>query len=295
MTNINQAGLGAHMRPSVGTLPLIPVVDELEALEFLVDDDETLPRRIGPVWRHRPSLLLVRARAQFHTAELGRLLDLVREGQLRPSDKVRDSAQALALLINAANLATVLIAHRTAADYRALAEFRRAMRRQARSSGDAATRNRVDIICGGEFVAASEQDMRPARLPRAAPCGLVAREGEAGAYTLDMSGSLRLWWRTGVDPQDLLEGARALLAQVDIWRRIQQKVGEPSYWDDAVNGGVLIAYARLARLALRPARDMGEARIKRDAINLIAPRSRDPDAMRAAVEWAVEIGRPTAL
>ena len=269
-----------------GRLPLVPVTDDLEALEHLIDDDERPLQRFAAVWRDRPRLVAVRARARFHTDELGRLLSQVREGQITASAEVLSCARALALLIDCANVATILIAPRDDEDYRALASFRRALRAQARRSRDAALRHHTDMICGGAFVAMSEQHLRQPRLPQAAPDTLSAQPGEAAAYPLALAPSLQLWLETGIDPGDHLEGARALLAQVDVWRRVQRRLTDPELLDEAIRGAMLLAYARLARLVTWPARDPDEVAIKRAALDLIAPRHRDPEHLRAAIEWA---------
>ncbi len=56
--------------------------------------------------------------------------------------------------------------------------------------------------------------------------------------------------------------------------------------DAAIRGAMLLAYSRLARLVLWPARDADEVAIQRKALDLIAPRHRDPNDWRAAIEWA---------
>jgi hypothetical protein len=266
--------------------PLVPVVDELEALERLIDDDAPALRRFAAVWQDRPPLVAVRARARFHTDELGRLLDQVHEGQITASAEVLNCARALALLIDSANVATILIAPRYDEDHRALASFRRALRAQARRWRDAAVRHRTERLCGGTFVAMSEQHLRPPRLPQASPDGLAAKPGEAAAYPLALAASLQLWLETGIDPGDGLAGARAVLAQVDSWRRVQQQLNDPSLLDAAIRGAMLLAYSRLARLVLWPARDADEVSIQHAALDLVAPRHRDPDHLRAAIEWA---------
>ncbi|MDP3600897.1 MAG: hypothetical protein Q8R85_07015 [Bosea sp. (in: a-proteobacteria)] len=266
--------------------PTVQVTDDLEALERLIDDDVPALGRFAAVWRDRPSLVAVRARARFHTDELGRLLDQVREGQITVSAEVLSCARALALLIDSANVATMLIAPRDEEDHRALASFRRALLAQARRSRDGALRHQTDAICGGTLVAMSEQNLRPPRLPQASPEGLAAQPGEAAAYPLALAPSLQLWLETGIDPGDLLAGARALLAQVNSWRRVQQRLTDPGLLDAAIRGAMLFAYSWLARLVLWPAHDTDEVSIQRAALDLIAPRHRDPEHLRAAVEWA---------
>ncbi|MET3889007.1 hypothetical protein ABIE41_000083 [Bosea sp. OAE506] len=269
-----------------GRFPLVQVIDEFEALERLVDDDAPPLRRFAAVWQDRPSLVAIRARARFHTDELGRLLDQVREGQITASAEVLNCARALALLIDSANVATMLIAPRDDEDHRALASFRRALRAHARRSRDAALRQQTDVICGGALVAMSEQHLRLPRLPQPSPNGLAAKPGEAAAYPLALTPSLQLWLETGIDPGDGLASARALFAQIDSWRRVQQRLKDPGLLDVAIGGAMLLAYARLARLVLWPARDSDEIAVQCAALDLIAPRHRDPDHLRAAVAWA---------
>lgn len=277
-------------RPVTGTicrlLPLVHVTDELEALECLIDDDAPPLRRFALLWQDRPSLVAIRARARFHTTELGCLIAQVRKGQIAASAEVLCCIRALALLIDSANVATILIAPRDDEDHRALASFRRALRAYARRSRDPALRHRTELLCGGTLVAMSEHNVRPPRLPQASPDGLVAQPGEAAAYRLVLAPSLQLWIETGIDTGDLIAGARALLAQVDRWRRVQPRLTDPGLLDAAIRGATLLAYARLARLVLWPARDTEEVSIQRATLDLIAPRHRDPGQLRAAVEWA---------
>jgi hypothetical protein len=277
-------------RPETGTisgrLSLVPVTDELEALERLIDDDAPPLRRFAVLWQDRPPLVAIRARARFHTDELGCLLGQVREGQIAANAEVLCCIRALALLIDSANVATILIAPRDDEDHRALASFRRALRAHARRSRDPALRHRTELLCGGTLVAMSEQNVRPPRLPQATPDGFAAGPGEAAAYPIALAPSLQLWLETGIDPGDGLAGACALLAQVDCWRRVRRRLTDPGLLDASIRGATLLAYSRLARLVLWPARDADEVAIQRKALDLIAPRHRDPGQLRAAVEWA---------
>ena len=272
--------------------PLVDIIDELEALEFLGDDDQSGLRRSASVWRERPSLLPVRARARFHAAQIEGLLTALGDGIVKVDDLKSDAVQAWAILINAGNVATMLIAPRSDGDYRARADLRRALRHQARRSGEPHIAYRVSRMCGGDFVALSEDGMRPARLPKvlAQHC-LSARASEPAAYPVAMARSLQLWLATPVDLADLFDGARTLLAQVDVWRRLQGKIADPSRLDDPIRGAELLAYGRLARIGVWRALDEDDLAVKQAALDLIAPRGRDPDHMRAAIEWAIDLGR----
>jgi len=272
--------------------PLVGIVDELDALEFLGDDDQHRLRRCSSVWRERPSLLPIRGRARFHAAQIDALLTAMGNGTIKVDDLKADCVRAWAVLINASNVATMLIAPRSDADYRARADLRRALRHQARRSDEPHIADRVSRMCGSDFFALSEEGMRPARLPKVcADHYLGAAPGQPAAYPLAVARSLRLWLETPVDLSDLFDGARALLAQVDVCRRLQSKVTDASLWVDRIQGAELLAYGRLARIGVWPAHDVDDLAIKKAALDLIAPRYRDPDHMRAAIEWAVELGQ----
>ena len=286
------ADIAAAWRSAAADAPLVGIIDELEALEFLGDEDRSLLRRCASVWRERPSLLPIRARARFHAAQIEDLLSALRDGTVTVDDLKSDAVRAWAILINAGNIATMLIAPRGDGDYRARADLRRALRRETRRSGEPDLACRVSRMCGGDFVALSEDGMRPARLPTvSAEHGLSATEGEPAAYPVAIARSLQLWLSTPVDLADLFDGARTLLAQVDVWRRLQGKVADPTLWTDCIRGAELLAYARLARIGVCRVLDDDDLAIKRATLDLIAPRGRDPDPMRAAIEWAVDLGR----
>ena len=288
----NDAEIATAWHSAATDLKLVGIVDELEALEFLGDEDQSILGRCASVWRERPSLLPVRTRAQFHAAQIENLLTALGGGTVKVDDLKFDCVRAWAILINAGNVATMLIAPGSEADYSARADLRRALRRQARRSGEPSIAYRVSRMCGGDFVAMSEDSMRPAKLPKvAAEHCLSAAAGEPAAYPVAMARSLQLWLETPIDLADLFNGARALLAQIDVWRRVQGKVADPTIWADCIRGAELLAYSRLARIGVCRALDDDGLAIKRAALDLIAPRGHDPDHMRAAIEWAVELGR----
>lgn len=290
MKAITEVGNGSDCEPWQLTTGLIPVCDELEALEFLIDDDEPALRRVAAVWRNRPALVQIRARAQFHTSEIARLLGYAQDGTVRPDPAVLESAKALALLIDSANIASLLVAPRGHDDHRALAGLRRAMRKVATRSCDPDVRGLVTQICGGEFVAMSEAHVKSPRLPPLAYRSDNASAGRPGLYSSTSAPSLQLWLTTGIDPADLLDGARSLLKQLDIWHRVQSRISEPGLLEHPIRGAELLAYSRLARVVLWPARDADEIAIRQEARAVIAPRDRDPDRLRAVVEWAFERG-----
>lgn len=130
------------------------------------------------------------------------------------------------------------------------------------------------------------------KITEATAAGIPIRQcvGRPGLYSSTSTPSLQLWLTTGIDPADLLDGARSLLKQLDIWRRVQSRISEPGLLEHPIRGAELLAYSRLARVVLWPARDAGEIAIRQEALAVIAPRDRDPDRLRAVVEWAFERG-----
>ncbi len=288
----NDADIATAWHSAAPDLKLVGIVDELEALEFLGDEDQSILGRCASVWRERPSLLPVRTRAQFHAAQIENLLTALRGCTVKVDDLKFDCVRAWAILINAGNVATMLIAPGSEADYRARADLRRALRHQARRSGEPDIVCSVSRMCGDDFVAMSEEGMRPARLPKVSVENyLRAAAGEPAAYPVATARSLQLWLETPVDFADLFDGARALLAQIDVWRRLQGKISDPTLLDHPLRGAELLAYARLARIGVCRALADDDLAIKRAALDLIAPRARDPDHMRAAIQWAIELGR----
>ena len=273
----NDADIATAWHSAAIDVPLVGIVDELESLEFLGDDDQSLLRRCASVWRERPSLLQIRARAHFHAAQIENLLTALGDSTVKVDDLKFDAVQAWAILINAGNVATILIAPNTNADCRARADLRRALRRSAHRSGEPEIAYRVSRMCDGDFVALAEEGMRPARLPKvSAEHCLRAAVGEPAAYPVAMARSLKLWLETPIDVADLFDRARALLAQIDVWRRLQCKISDPSRLDDPLRGAELLAYARLAKIGVCRALDDDDLAIKRAALDLIGPRGHDP-------------------
>ena len=66
------------------------------------------------------------------------------------------------------------------------------------------------------------------------------------------------------------------------------------HMDGGCRGALILAYARLCRIGLWPARSSGDLIAKMEVERLISERAADPDPMHAAVEIALGVGRRIA-
>lgn len=281
---------------------LYPVLDDLEALEFYGDDDQGHLRRLSTLWRSQPSLVQVRARAQFHAAELRRLTEIANADEQRRSENLA-TACALSLLVDAGNAATFLISPISADDEQARLSFARAFRRSADRSGKPQEQHFAERILGGAFVVMSEQG-RSRRDPAASVARFIAQSradhgaeallanascNQPGFYPIEGARSLQLWFETGVDLADLFDGARALFHIVNVAERMRGADHELQIID-AIKGARLLAYARICRIGLRPAQDADDLAVKQATSKLMTTRMRDGDRNLAIAQWAMGLG-----
>ncbi|CAH1680389.1 conserved hypothetical protein [Hyphomicrobiales bacterium] len=283
---------------------LYPVTDELAAMERLVPEAPSAMERYALFWNGRPALLPIRARSVAHAAELTRFIGLAYNSmdEIEPN---LDSCNALSILLNAANLAMMLITPRGTDDAWARAAFAATLRRQARRLRGARFQHQVDRIlrrddagfpdavadryAPGDKIA--HAIARAAASSDAGPLPHVATEGEAAVFTLEHAPSLQRWFDRGVDLADLLSGVRELFAQVMTWTRAWRSTAkERRLAVDAIAGARLLAFARLCRIGLWPARNADEVMVKREALRLLVAYRSEPDAMRALAELAFDRG-----
>jgi hypothetical protein len=283
---------------------LYPVTDELAAIERLVPEAPSTMERYALFWNGRPALLPIRARSIAHAAELTRFIRLAHDAM----DEIEanlDSCNALSILLNAATIAMMLITPRDADDAWARAAFATTLRRQARRLRDARFQHEVDRILRRDDTgvpdavagrsASSDKIVhaiaRAAASSDAGPLPHVATEGEAAVFTLEHALSLQLWFDRSVDLADLLSGVRELFALVMTWTRAWRGTAqERRLAVDAIAGARLLAFARLCRIGLWPARNANEVMVKREALRLLAAHRSRPDAMRALAEVAFDRG-----
>lgn len=275
------------------------VVDDLAALERLVPVAPSEAEGLAIFRNQLPGLLEIRGRGQAHTEQVRRLILLLarEKGQV---ERWIDVANALTILTNASNLALLLLPARSADDVWAREQFGRNLLRHARRNGDG-----EDIALARRAV--GDLPQRPAHL--ALPTGAnavaemietmarrvgalqlkpgdVTEAGAPRAWTLEQAGSLKAYFAAAPDLGELLDGARHLLALVDELRRGDQPTGMD---DAAIEGGQILAYARLLRVALWPARNATDVAAKIAARDLVRSRDADPD--RLGVLWEIAFGQ----
>ena len=103
--------------------------------------------------------------------------------------------------------------------------------------------------------------------------------------------ALEAWFAAPPDLTALLEEALGLFAQIKTWSsgedRLSQRYG-------ARRGALILAYARLCRIGLWPARSECDLAAKRASEFLVGERTDDPDPMRALAEIALGVGERIA-
>ncbi|MCR4524517.1 MULTISPECIES: hypothetical protein [Bosea] len=278
---------------------LHPVIDDLAGLERLVPVAPGETESLAIFRNQLPGLLALRGRGQAHTEQVRRLILLLarEKGQV---ERWIDVANALTLLTNASNLALLLLPTRSEDDVWAREQFGRNLLRHARRNGDG-----EDIALARRAV--GDLPQRPAHLALPTSAAAVAEmietmarrvgalqpkpqdEPEPGApraWALEQADSLKAYFAAAPGLADLLDGACKLFALIDDLRRGYRPTGMD---DAAIEGGLILAYARLLRIALWPARSAPDVATKIAARDLVRARDADPDRLGAL--WEIAFGQ----
>lgn len=276
-----------------------PVVDDLTGLERLVPEAPSEVESLA-LFRHQlPSLLALRGRGQAHTEQVRRLIGLI----ALEKDQVEawiDVANALTILTNASNLGLLLLPARNEDDAWAREQFGRNLLRHAHRHGDG-----EDLALASRAV--GELPRRPVHI--SIPAGadairemietmarrvgaLQLRPGDTdepdapGVHTLEQADSLKAYFAAAPNLAGLLDSARSVLAIVDEVRAMARPGVMAT---DVIEGGLILAYARLIRVALWPARNEAEVAAKIAARDLVRSRDADPDRLGAL--WEIAFGQ----
>ncbi|BCB21619.1 MULTISPECIES: hypothetical protein [Bosea] len=110
-----------------------------------------------------------------------------------------------------------------------------------------------------------------------------------GVHHLEHAPSLEAWFNDPPDLAALLNEAHELFARVAVWEPDQGPFGY-----GAKRGALILAYAKLCRIGLWPARIRADLVAKMEAERLVSERAGDPDAMRALAEIALGVGNRIA-
>jgi hypothetical protein len=279
------------------------VIDELAAIETLLPDGSDELERHAALFERLPPLLTLRGRVLQHSRQYERFLALAEADPSALEQRV-DTANGLAIIGHAGEIAMLLVPAISPED-----RFARTLLSQERS---------LQYADGGG-VHAAELVMRALRGPGSshtmgltldgrippelaelarrfrgrAICG-DAVESEPcvhGAYRLEDAPALEAWFSEPPDLISLLDEAKACLVSVDAWSE-QEDIGP--HWFGAIGGARVLAYAKLCRVGLWPARSHDDLVAKMEVERLICERAADPDHMRALVEIALGVGRRIA-
>lgn len=274
------------------------VVDDLAALERLVPVAPTEVESLAIFRRQLPGLLELRGRGQAHTEQVRRLIGLL----AREKDQVErwiDVANALTIMTNASNLALLLLPARSEDDAWAREQFGRNLLRHARQHGDgeeiALARRAVGELSSkpvhltlptGIAEVTEMIETMARRVGALQPKPEVAAPGAPSVHTLEQAESLKAWFDAAPDLAGLFGGAQKVLALVDNLRGIPEPDAMTA---DAIEGGLILAYARLIRVALWPARYYDDVSAKIAARDLVRGRDADPGHLGAL--WEIAFGQ----
>ena len=299
MTNINTATLrGLNLSSETAV-----VIDELAAVETLLPETDDDLERHAMLFDRLPPLLTLRGRALQHSRQYERFLALA-EADPSALDQHVDTANALAVLGHAGEIAMLLVPPISSED-----RFARELLSQERSlqyadGGGVHAAELMMRALGGPGSSHTMGLTRDGRIPPelaelarrfrgGALCGdAVAIDASMhGAYRLEDAPVLEAWFNEPPDLISLLDEAKANLASVDAWSE-QEDIGP--HWYGAIGGARVLAYAKLCRIGLWPARSHVDLVVKMKVQRLICERAADPDHMRALVEIALGVGRRIA-
>ncbi len=280
----------------------VAVFDELAGFDALLPDLPDALERHAALLERLPPLLDLHGRALAHARQYQRFLALAEADPSSLEYRV-NTANALAVLAHAGEIAVLLIPAGSPED-----RFTRVMlsnersrtydsgggvhdlalmeRALGRSLGDGGHRFAVGARVPPELAVAAKR-FSGAILPESGACdGSVA-----GVYVLEDAHALEAWFGAPPDLRVLLDEARALFASIEAWSEPEDP--GPS-WYGATRGALILAYARLCRIGLWPARSHDDLVTKMAVERLICERAADPDHMRALVELALGVGRRIA-
>ncbi len=246
---------------------------------------------------------LQREREETHLVQVS--LSGCRLAEADPSalDHLVDIGNALAVLAHAGGIAMLLVPPGSAEDRFAKALLAKERDQQYRNGGGVHDAKLMERALRRSFADSNPRLVIGARIPAGMDeaarrfSGAVLPQPGAGdgaapdVYNLEHGPALEAWFDDPPDLALLLDEARDLLASVEAWSQAEP----PSpFWYGARRGALILAYAKLCRIGLWPARTSADLVAKMETERLISERTEDPDAMRALVEIALDVGRRIA-
>ena len=290
------------LRDLVFTTDSVPITDELSALDGLLPDMPDEVERHAGLLEQLPPLLDLRERALVHVREYQRFLTLA-EADPSALEHFVDIGNAVALLAHAGEIAMLLVPPGSPEDHFAMAMLAKERGEQYRRGEGVHDGKLMERALRRSFADSHPRLVIGARIPpgmqdaarrfRGAvlPHAINGDSNSANVYLLEHGLALEDWFDKPPDLAILLDEARQLFAEIETWSQAEP----PSpFWYGARRGALILAYARLARIGIWPARGSDDLVVKMEVERLISGRAADPDPMRAAVEIALGVGRRIA-
>ncbi|MBN9469344.1 MAG: hypothetical protein J0J10_11280 [Bosea sp.] len=290
------------LRDLVFTTDTVPVIDELAGFDALVPDLSDDLKRLTALLERLPPILDLRGRALVHTQQYERFLALAEADPEELGARV-DTANALAILAHAGEIAMLLVPSGSPENRFARAMLSKERNKQYRNGGGVHDPELMDRALRRSFAHGSPQLALGKRIPpgmenaakrfsgAVLPLPETCDGTSPGVHHLEHASALEAWFNAPPDLDALLDGARKLLKQIDV--RSQAADAWPFLYG-ARRGALILAYAKLCRIGLWPARSSADLIAKMEVERLITERAHDPDAMRALVEIALGVGRRIA-
>ncbi|MEZ2408840.1 hypothetical protein AB6806_18660 [Bosea sp. RCC_152_1] len=274
------------------------VIDDLAGLERLVPEAPSEIESLALFHNQLPGLLEIRGRGQAHTEQVRRIIGLIAREPHQVETWI-DVVNALTIVTNASNLALLLLPARSQDDVWAREQFGRSLLRHTRRNGDGEETALAHRAFGelqkrprhltlpetGDAVREIIETMAR-RVGALQPKAEAAEPGTPGVYTLEQAESLKAYFTAAPDLAGLFGRAKQLLAVVDELRAITEP---DAMMNDAIEGGLILAYATLLRVALWPARYDDDVGAKIAARDLVRSRAADPDRFGAL--WEIAFGQ----
>lgn len=298
MTDITASSL----RDLVFTTYTVPIIDELAALDRLLPEKPDELECHAALLERLPPILDLRGRALVHTQQYERFLTLA-EADPAALEHLVDIGNALAVLAHAGGIAMLLVPPTSREDRFARAMLAKERNRQYASGTGVHDPELMRRALQRSFSDSSPRLIIGARVPpglwEAAQrfTGAVLPQPDTGdgsgpdVYHLEHGLGLEAWFDNPPDLILLLGEARDLFAKIEAWSQ-----AEPlsPFWYGARRGALILAYAKLCRIGLWPARVPADLVAKMEVERLVFERAGDPDAVRALAEIALGVGRRTA-
>ncbi|WP_089174474.1 hypothetical protein [Bosea sp. AS-1] len=290
------------LRDLVFTTDSVPVIDELAALDALLPEMSDELERHATLLERLPPLLDLRGRAIVHARDYQRFLTLA-EADPSALEYMINIGNALALLAHAGEIAMLLVPPGSPEDHFARAMLAKERGEQYRKGDGVHDAKLIERALRRSFADSHPRlvigSCIPPGMEEAAQrfSGAVLPQPGAGdgsgpdVYHLEHGLALETWFDDPPDLALLLDETRTLLSSIEAWSQAEP----PSpFWYGARRGALILAYARLCRIGLWPARSSDDLIVKMEVERLITERAGDPNAMRALVEIALSVGRRIA-